>query len=185
VTNFAGVGGGLFIGATPGSDPTSATLSGVTVGGNTAASNKGGGIYNDAGRLFLLNVTIKDNRNGIFNTGQFETNLGNSVLDNPGFLNCDGNGLPLTLSGHNLSTDNSCTVEQNAIPALLGPRVINSNGINQTLYYPPLAGSPLINAAPLCPKRDQRGALRPDTCDIGAIEYGGLAWSTYLPLIRK
>jgi hypothetical protein len=185
VTDAAGVGGGLFIGDNPGPYPLQVGLSNVTVGGNTAGSNRGGGIYNDAGILFLRNVTIKDNSNGLFNTGLFTTGLASSVLDNPGSLNCDGNGLPLTLNGHNLSTDNSCAVEQNAIPALLGPRAINSNGINQTRYYPPLAGSPLINGAALCSTQDQRGAFRPDTCDIGAVEYGGIAWFAYLPLIKR
>ena len=87
--------------------------------------------------------------------------------------------------GHNLSTDNSCAVEKNATPAQLGPRVINANGINQTRFHPPLAGSPLINGAANCPTLDQRGASRPDACDIGAVEYGGLAWFTHLPLIKK
>jgi hypothetical protein len=76
-------------------------------------------------------------------------------------------------------------VGKNNIPAQLGPRVINNNGINQTRYYPPLPGSPLINGALDCPKRDQRGAARPDTCDIGAVEYGGLAWFIHLPMIRQ
>ena len=169
-----------------GTDPTFVSVTSVTFGGNTAGSagtNQGGGIYT-LGYSVLKNLTIKDNTNGLFNAG-VTTHLGNSVLDNPGFLNCDGNGALLSLDGHNLSTDNSCLVEQYPVPAQLGPRVINTNGINQTRYYPPLAGSPLINAAANCPALDQRGALRPDTCDIGAIEYGGLAWRIFIPLIER
>jgi hypothetical protein len=179
-----GVGGGLLI-DNPITDPTFVSATSVTIGGNTAGSGQGGGIIT-FGYSVLKNLTIKDNTNGLFNAGTFvTTHLGNSVLDNPGYLNCDGGGVPVVRDGHNLSTDNSCAVEQNAVPAQLGPRVINTNGINQTRYYPPLAGSPLINAAANCPTLDQRGAIRPNACDIGAIEYGGLAWFTYLPLIER
>ncbi len=122
-----------------------------------------------------------------YNDGTFvTTHLGNSVLDNPGYTNCAGTGTPgISLDGHNLSTDTSCAVEQNGVVVQFGPREINANGVNATRYYPPLAGSPLINAAANCPTLDQRGALRPDTCDIGAVEYGGLAWNNFLPLIKK
>jgi hypothetical protein len=67
----------------------------------------------------------------------------------------------------------------------LGPLVVNTNGINRTSYYPPLPVSPLINGAANCPTMDQRGAVRPGTCDIGAVEFGGLAWFNYLPLIKR
>jgi predicted outer membrane repeat protein len=182
-----GTGGGLYSGANV-PDPTAVNATSVTFGGNAAGSGQGGGIYT-TGYSVLKNLTLKDNINGLFNAGNFvTTHLGNSVLDNlgnPGFLNCDGSGKPILLDGHNLSTDNSCAVEQNVVTAHLGPRVINTNGINQTRYYPPQAGSPLINAAANCPTLDQRGAARPDVCDIGAVEFGGLAWNTYLPLIKR
>jgi predicted outer membrane repeat protein len=180
----AGVGGGLFSGAgVP--DPTFVSATSVTFSGNTAGSGQGGGIYTSGFSVFK-NLTIKDNTNGIFNAGNFvTTHLGNSVLDNPGTLNCDGGGRPITLDGNNLSTDNSCAVETNFTPSLLGPRLINANGVNQTRFHLPLAGSPLINAAVGCPTLDQRGAVRPDACDIGAVEFGGLVWNTFLPLIKK
>jgi predicted outer membrane repeat protein len=179
-----GVGGGLYSGASV-PDPTSVNATSVTFGGNTAGSGQGGGIYTTGYSLFK-NLTIKDNTNGLFNAGNFaNTRLSNSVLENPNSLNCDRGLTPIVSEGNNLSTDNSCPVEQNGILAQLGLRVINTNGINQTRYYPPLAGSPLINAAASCPTLDQRGAARPDVCDIGAVEYGGLAWNTFLPLIKK
>jgi predicted outer membrane repeat protein len=184
-TDVTGGGGGLFIGAGPATDPTLVKVTSVTFGGNKTGSSQGGGIYNNSGYILLKNLTIKDNINGLFNTGTFTTHLGNSVLDNPGSLNCDGNGLPLSLDGNNLSTDNSCLVEHYPVPAQLGLRVINTNGINQTRYFPPLAGSPLINATTGCPTLDQRGASRPNACDIGAVEYGGIAWHIYSPLIEK
>jgi predicted outer membrane repeat protein len=180
----AGVGGGLFSGAKfP--DPASVKATSVTFSGNTAGGGQGGGIYTSGYSVFK-NLTIKDNTNGLFNAGNVvTTHLENSVLDNQPALNCDGGGIPIISDGNNLSTDNSCPVEKKGILAQLGPRLINTNGINQTRYHPPLAGSPLINAAAGCPTLDQRGATRPDICDIGAVEFGGLAWNTFLPLIKK
>ena len=181
---IGGIGGGLFSGSSfPDLTPVNATS--VTFSGNKAGSAQGGGIYTSSSSI-LKNLTIKDNTNGLFNAGNVvSTRLGNSVLDNPGYLNCDGGGIPVASDGNNLSTDNSCAVEQNGTPALLGPRLINDNGINQTRYHLPLAGSPLINAGAGCPTLDQRGAIRPDVCDIGAVEFGGLVWNTFLPLIKK
>jgi predicted outer membrane repeat protein len=177
-------GGGLRSGAGPTTDPTLVSLTSVTFSGNTFSSNniQGGGFYNQ-GYSILKNVTFKDNTNGIYNAGT--THLGNSVLDNPGSLNCDGAGTPLSSDGHNLSTDSSCAIEQNNTPAQLGPRTTNNNGYNKTVYHLPLPGSPLINAAANCPTQDQRGAIRPDTCDIGAVEFGGLGSQVYLPLVIK
>jgi hypothetical protein len=172
-------------------DPKGINANSVTFGGNVAGNGQGGGIYT-LGYSVFKNLTIKDNTNGLYNAGNSViTYLENSVLDNLGnrsYLNCDGGGIPIHPAGKNLSTDNSCALERNGIDAQLGPRVINANGINQTRYYPPLAGSPLINAAAKCSILDQRGAIRPNLpniCDIGAIEFGGLAWFTYLPLIKR
>jgi hypothetical protein len=54
-----------------------------------------------------------------------------------------------------------------------GPLTSDPNGL--TAYNLPLPGSPLINHGPQsCAPTDQRGALRPDACDIGAVEFGGL-----------
>ncbi len=183
-TGIVGIGGGLFSGSSfPDLTPVNATS--VTFSGNKAGSGQGGGIYT-SGNSTLKNLTIKDNTNGLFNAGNVvSTRLGNSVLDNPGYLNCDGGGIPVVSDGNNLSTDNSCAVEIKATPAQLGPREINTNGVNQTRFHLPLAGSPLINAAVGCPTLDQRGAVRPDACDIGAVEFGGLVWNTFLPLIKK
>ena len=96
-------GGGLWITHGPANiqDPTFVTLTSVTIGRNTAnpGLKHGGGYYNQ-GISVLKNVTIKDNTNGIYNTGLSQLNISNTVLDNPNSLNCDG-GTPLTLGGHN------------------------------------------------------------------------------------
>ncbi len=59
-----GVGGGLYSGAGPASDPTFLSATSVTIGGNTAGGNLGGGIYT-AGYSVFKNLTIKDNTNGL------------------------------------------------------------------------------------------------------------------------
>ena len=173
----AGAGGALISDYGPDADPSYVTVTSVTFSGNTSGTHRGGG-FSNRGYAILKNVTLKDNTNGIYNSGT--THLGNSVLDNPGSLNCDGDGTPIASDGHNLSTDGSCALEQNGIPAQLGPRVLES-----TYFHLPLSGSPLINAAAACPTRDQRGATRVGTCDIGAVEYGGLTRRALLPFIRR
>ena len=173
----AAAGGALISDYGPDADPSFVTVTSVTFSGNTSGTNHGGG-FSNRGYANLKNVTFKDNTNGIYNTGT--THLGNSVLDNLGSLNCDGDGTPISSDGHNLSTDGSCALEQNGVPAQLGLRQLES-----TYFHLPLAGSPLINAAAGCPARDQRGALRVGACDIGAVEYGGLIPRALLPFIRR
>lgn len=158
----------------------------TTFSGNVASDGKGGGIFNN-GTLELVNVTLKNNTNGVFNFGFSETTLlRNSVLDNPGYLNCDGDGTPVTSGGYNFSNDNSCLLagpgDQSGLglDPKLGPRQISF-----TAFHLPLAGSPLINAATNCSPFDQRYALRPDACDIGAVEFGGLLARAHAPITLK
>jgi Chlamydia polymorphic membrane protein (Chlamydia_PMP) repeat len=161
-----------------------------TFGANTATI-AGGGLFN-SGLLNLQGVTIKDNSNGIY--GATVVRMSDTVLQNPGGLNCDGS-LPFSAGG-NFSTDNSCGLSHpndrqgTGLDPKLGPLTKDTFGL--TSYYMPQARvridtklfkglialdltSPLINTAvPPCSPRDQRGASRPDACDIGAVEYGGL-----------
>ncbi len=155
----------------------------TTLSGNTSTSGQGGGVYNHD-QLNLVNVTIKDNTNGLFNSGS--TRLQNTVLQNPGSLNCDG---APSSSGYNFSTDNSCNFtfpndhQGIGLDPKLGPLTVDS--FNITFYHMPQAGSPLINAALGCSPRDQRHVLRPDACDSGAVEYGGLLPRVYVPWMVK
>ena len=93
-------------------------------------------------------------------------------------------------AGRSFSTDNSCpfaAIKDQQGPGLdpkLGPLTIDPLGI--TFYHMPQADSPLLNAAAAgCTDRDQRYALRPNACDIGAVEFGGLAFRVYTPLLLK
>jgi predicted outer membrane repeat protein len=157
-----------------------------TFSGNDVADDKGGGIFNN-GTLELVNVTLKNNTNGIFNSGAGESALlRNTVLDNPGTLNCDGDGTPVTSAGRNFSNDGSCALSGtgdqsgDGLDPKLGPLQTDF-----TSFHLPLAGSPLINAATDCTPRDQRYALRVGGCDIGAAEAGGLLDRARLPIAMR
>jgi len=54
-----------------------------------------------------------------------------------------------------------------------------------TIYVPPLAGSPLIDAGANCPLFDQIGASRVGPCDIGAVEFGGLFPKARVPIVLR
>ena len=158
----------------------------TTISTNTSTSGQGGGVFN-MDLINLANVTLKDNTNGIYNTNI--TRLHNTVLQSLNSPNCAGGSLPSSAGG-NFSSDTTCNLtgfqdqQGDGIDPKLGPLTIDTFSI--TSYHMPQVGSPLINAAtPTCATRDQRGALRPDACDIGAVEFGGLLPRTYLPMLQK
>jgi len=186
--NSATNGGGLYIGAGPSpTDGGYVHVTSVTFSGNTASSNHGGGVFN-IGLVELYSTTIFSNTNGVFSSNNGNTRFRNSVLQNPGTLNCDGDGTAqISDDSHNFSTDNSCVLPNSqtgtGLDPKLGPLTLDPVGL--TSYHMPLAGSPLIDAGSNCPALDQRGASRPNTCDIGAVEYGGLLPRAYIPLVVK
>ena len=157
----------------------------ATFSTNTVSTGSGGGLYN-GGLMNLQGVTIKDNSNGVFAfTG---IRMSDTVLQNPGWLNCDGTGILPSSAGGNFSTDNSCGLSGNGdrqgvgLDPQLDPLTRDASGI--TSYHMPRPGSPLINAAvPPCSPRDQRNGARLDACDIGAVEYRSLLRVGFLPLV--
>ena len=183
--NQAQYGGGLFLQGLPNpADGPYVEIRDTTISGNLATGQHSGGIDN-AALLDLRNVTIKDNHYGLWGENSATARLQNSVLDNS-LQDCDGD-LP-TSSGHNLATDSSCNLtgfgDQSAVPAGLGPLVYDPAVFTQ--FHMPQFGSLLINnAGGGCAATDQRYATRPDACDIGAIEFGGLLARLWLPLVRK
>lgn len=190
--NVATRGGGLSVG----SGPTAGVggyveVHDTTFSTNTAGSGQGGGVFNSFGLINLGHVTIKDNSNGMFNTGAGAgTRMFNTVLDNPGSLNCDGDGTLPSSAGGNYSNDNSCGLtgpndtQGAGLDPKLGPLTRDPAGL--TSYHVPAADSPLVDAAvPPCSTMDQRRALRGSACDIGAVEYGGLLPLAYLPLVNR
>jgi predicted outer membrane repeat protein len=186
--NTATNGGGLSLAGLP--QPTSGPyvrIQSVTVSGNTATSNHGGGVLN-TGTAELYSMTIVNNTNGVWSGGGANTRFRDTVLQNPGSLNCDGDGTAqISDDTHNFATDNSCPLPNSQtglnLDPKLGPLTLDSAGF--TSYHMPLAGSPLIDAGFNCPPRDQLGASRRGACDIGAVEYGGMLPRVYLPVVVK
>lgn len=185
--NTAISGGGLYVSAGPAvSTGGYVKVRSVTISGNEATGSQGGGVFN-RGLLELYFTTIASNTTGVYSMGGGNTRFRSSVLYHPGVLNCDGDGsAQISNDAANHVSDASCGP---TFPAAGDPKLgpLQSDGLYTTSYHLPLAGSPLINAGySPCPPRDQRGALRPDACDIGAVEYGGVLQSaTYLPLVVK
>jgi len=187
--NTAVFGGGLFVQGLPNpSDGPYVEVRDTTISGNLATGQHSGGIDNHA-LLDLRNVTLKDNGYGLWDEGSATARLQSSVLDNQ-TKNCDDDGSTMpTSSGHNLSTDGTCNLsaglgDQISVPSGLGP--LTTDPAVFTQFHLPQAGSPLINNGGFgCSVTDQRYATRPDACDIGAIEFGGLLARLWLPLTRK
>ena len=155
-----------------------ATLTNVTISGNTAANN-GGGILNEA-IATLTNVTITNNTalptygGGIQNGSTGPITLRNTIVANSSSGQaCSGT---ITSNGHNLSSDNTCgftgTGDLNNTDPLLGP--LQDNG-GPTSTHALLPGSPAIDTADPAnfPSTDQRGIPRPQGRgpDIGAYEW--------------
>ncbi|MFD8814973.1 choice-of-anchor Q domain-containing protein, partial [Streptomyces sp. NPDC059627] len=177
--NTAGqVGGGLYNDSGPtGAEGGYTEIHDSTIAANTAPS--GGGLYNNA-EANLQNVTVLNNTGGLYQaSGTAITRASDSVWQNPNSSNCAGTGA-VSSAGGNFATDTTCGLtttttdrQGTGLNAQLG--TLTNDGPNTTWYALPLAGSPLINAAvPTCSTTDQRHASRPDACDIGAVEFGGV-----------
>jgi len=153
-----------------------ATLTNVTVSGNTAGT--GAGVSND-GNLTLSFVTISGNSLD----GSGDHTIRNTILANSASgTNCSGGGT-LLAEDHNLDSGSTCGFTDptdliNTNPDL-GP--LQDNG-GPTFTHALAAGSPAIDAGSGdCPPpaTDQRGVARPvdgngdgsASCDIGAFEF--------------
>jgi len=180
--NTSQIGGGVF------NDGTS-ILYGSTISGNRSTSNKGGGIYNAAGRLIhLLNATVTNNRSdsfagaGIWNdnfTGNSPISLRSRNVIVSG--NISGNGNPVDYVGD--FTDLGNNIVNNPNPGLAP--LANYGGA--TPAHALLGNSPALNTGDSCVltantcgilhpafATDQRGGAAPrkigSNVDIGAFE---------------
>jgi predicted outer membrane repeat protein len=184
--NEAETGGGLA--SSPGAGPGSEVLVyDSTFYSNTVVTTQGGAIFNGA-LMELRNLTLEGNDSGVANSGSGEVmQISNSVLHNTG-PNCDGDGTKPQSLGGNFSTDATCDFGQGGdvqglgLDPLLGPLTETVQPVAQ--FFVPLPGSPLINTATaVCSPQDQRRAYRPNACDKGAIEFGGLPPGIFLPTV--
>lgn len=171
-------GGGIYI-----NEPTGPnTITNTTVSGNTASEGGGIAIDNHSSGITFLNDTIADNSSDTNAGAGFFVNhatlfFKNSILSNSDDgTNCSFSDVP-TSSGHNISSDTSCSAfltaagDQNSTDPLLG--LLADNG-GPTFTQAITSSSPAFNQATNsgCPSIDQRGISRPQgsTCDIGAFE---------------
>ncbi|HEY8602683.1 MAG TPA: choice-of-anchor Q domain-containing protein [Thermomicrobiales bacterium] len=142
-----GLGGGVWH-----SGATTSALNSVTIAGNSAAANGGGGINRTGGVALNVQKTILAS-----NTGG----------------NCAG--MPVSFApGYNVSSDGSCPFanpgDRNSTDPQLGPLQDNGGGLPT---HKPAPTSPAVDLIPLpCGSADQRGVSRPQGagCDSGAVE---------------
>jgi len=152
----------------------------------------GGGGLRNTGNASLTNVTITGNSVANASTGGGMANGGNLTVKNSllalnGEGNCNGSQYQIISQGHNLSDDMSCigefnnSLDLNDVAAGLDTAGLKNNG-GTTLTVALLATSRAVDAIPLSActdttgvqvKTDQRGTARPQgsACDIGAFEY--------------
>ena len=163
--NAASYGGGMYLGN------TAATLAvtNATFANNTATQTNGGGgicAVEGSGSVKVVNTLFK--------------------AGNPG-QNLVGNAGSITSGGHNISSD-AAGGDGNTGPGgyLNGPLDIRNtdpdfattspvdNG-GPTFTFDLKVTSPAINHGDdgAAPERDQRGAFRTGTCDVGAVEFNG------------
>ncbi|MEP7357195.1 MAG: choice-of-anchor Q domain-containing protein, partial [Anaerolineales bacterium] len=187
--NIATRGGGLLSSASPGPG-TEVRVYDSTFYSNVVTMTEGGAILNQ-GLMDLRNLTLEGNTTGVFNSGSGEVmKMANTVLHNVG-LNCDGDGTKPQSQGGNFSDDVTCALAASGDSQGIGLDPLLSEieitfDLFVTKSFMPLPGSPLINTAQVaCSPVDQRRAVRPDHCDKGAVEYGGLPPRLYLPLLRR
>src|SRR4051794_27409607 len=182
-TSQGGFGGAIYVDASGGGplDVTNSTFNGNSAGG---PGGFGGAIEFESGTATLTNVTIAGNTapfgagfdNGVADDA---ATFANSIVANNGGGGGDCDGNTVGDVGENLDTDGTCNFAlSSADPNLAG---LADNG-GPTLTMALQSPSPAIDAGQnsTCASVDQRGAPRPvdgdgDTvadCDLGAFEFG-------------
>lgn len=188
-STIAGGGGGGI------SNEADLVLENVTISGNSTGS--GGGILAQGGSATLTNVTLYSNiasgAGGGINSNGTALTINNTILagNRAEFgPNC-GSGVRST--GHNLlGALTDCTIfgetASNVLVEDAGLDILSANEA-ETFSHMPFDSSRAIDAGTCELATDQRGVERPvgQTCDIGAMEYGGLvvASTLYLPVAAR
>jgi predicted outer membrane repeat protein len=174
--NSANAGGGIY------NDEGMLTVHNSTFSGNSA--NSGGGIYNGAGILTVQNSTLSGNSSGPGVGGGIYDDAGPVHLLNTIIANSptggDYAGAGLIVNYNNLIEDGSGSPFLSGDPNL-GP-LQDNGGPTQTMAL--LPGSPAIGQGNSANSlaTDQRGYLRDATPDIGAFELNGVPPSPEMDL---
>jgi hypothetical protein len=157
-----------------------------TIAGNQAANDAGGIMGDNAASVTLDNATVGFNRANADNVGTAVAGgvwqhsgaafivddsllASNSLGQGGSDAECSGsfNG-----TGNVLNAVAGCTSFSNAdnriVATQIASALADNGGPTETMRVP--IGSPAIGFANTCPKRDQRGKLRPNNCDSGAYE---------------
>ena len=92
-TSGSGDGGGIYV------DGSGATITNVTISGNTAAT--GGGLFNDGSGVTIVATTIASNTGGGIDNNGSGVSLEGTIVANNG-VNCAITGSPITDGGTNL-----------------------------------------------------------------------------------
>ena len=158
-------------------------LTNVTISGNDAKAELGGGsspgLYVRGGNVTLTNVTITGNlaapTQAVVERQSGTIAMKSTVLANGTSKNCKAPlAAAVAVATFSYSSDGTCAFGGPRDNAVLPFEPLATNG-GFTLTQMPLAGSPVIdNGAGLgCPAVDQRGVTRPSgvACDAGAVEY--------------
>lgn len=161
-------------------------------------SNSVGGLDTKNSEVSLTYVTIYGSNGGAnFRAGNgSKVTITNTIIADPLYGdNCIASGsATVTSNGFNLVTDKSCQVylwkggDLNNIPAHLDSDLADNGG--PTLTHMLKANSPAIDAGKCLGgglQVDQRNAPRPagNACDMGAVEYGAMAWQVFLPSVIR
>lgn len=163
-------GGGIYV---AGANGGSLTIINSTISGNTAPD--GAGIANN-GEITLKFVTISNNTShGISSVNIGVTRILSSIIADNAVADCFGTDF-ITL-GHNLDSDNTCSLDP-AMNDILGMAPLLdplANNGGPTWTHALMPASPAVDAGAGggdCPATDQRGVSRPQGthCDIGAFE---------------
>jgi CSLREA domain-containing protein len=168
-----GYGGGVFLNNLG----TTASLTNVTISGNTAGSSGGGVFSNNEIEADLAHVTVTRNEagsSGGFGGDVSAVRLRSSIVAGnsaPGHANCSSAGYAPASVGGNVG-DPICGLtlasDRPTLDARLGPL-----GGAPIPVAQPEADSPAVNhSAGECPSADARGVARPQgpACDAGAAE---------------
>ena len=156
------------------------TLINVSFSGNSATTQRGGGMHNYSSSPTLTNVTFSNNLAATIGGGMF-----NEVGSNPQIRNTIFWGNTAPGGGAQIYNSGSTPVVSDSVvqDGFAGTNIITTDPLLGTLgdyggftqIIPLLAGSSAIDTGNdgVCPTTDQRGVTRPQGahCDIGSNEY--------------